>query len=302
MSGLSAVHELGIGIAVSADGIEILRYTYDPDTPQLESPKPYIHPLRTRSGREVSLFRPHDHVWHKGIAWSLPVVGDENFWGGPTYVHGRFYVQLDNDGSQQHERIERFEARDDAVEFVHDLRWVTQAGNLMFTERRMLRVELLASEGWALVFETQMTNVSGDSVAIGSPTTKGRENAGYGGLFWRGPRSFTGGTLVTAAGTGGDDLRGWRGEWMAFAGRHDVDDAESLVLMLDSQDNPHHPPQWFARSEEFACLNPAPFFSEELDVAPGETARFRYGVGIADGSAAAASSLADEVREVVRRG
>jgi hypothetical protein len=39
--------------------------------------------------------------------------------------------------------------------------------------------------------------------------------AGYGGLFWRGPRSFTG-TVVTpggTGGTGGDELMGSRGAW-----------------------------------------------------------------------------------------
>ncbi|MGP3967778.1 DUF6807 family protein [Streptomyces sp. 6N223] len=67
----------------------------------------------------------------------------------------------------------------------------------------------------------------------------------------------------------------------AGAGRHDEDDAESLVLMADHAGNPRHPPQWVARSEAFACLNPAPFFSEELIVPDGETARRRQGVGIA---------------------
>ena len=69
---------------------------------QLESPRPYLHPVRTRGGDLVTAFRPHDHVWHKGIAWSLPVVGEHNFWGGPTYVHGQGYVQLENDGSMDH--------------------------------------------------------------------------------------------------------------------------------------------------------------------------------------------------------
>ncbi|MGP3920200.1 DUF6807 family protein [Nonomuraea sp. 10N515B] len=87
---------------------------------------------------------------------------------------------------------------------------------------------------WALVFGTELTNVSGADIALGSPTTRGRENAGYGGLFWRGPRSFTGGTLVTPAGTGGDGLRGQCHSWMAFAGRLDEDDARSLVLMADA--------------------------------------------------------------------
>ena len=60
----------------------------------------------------MSPFRPHDHVWHKGIAWSLPHVGEHNFWGGPTYVHGQGYVQLENNGSAVHQRDGRLAAGD----------------------------------------------------------------------------------------------------------------------------------------------------------------------------------------------
>jgi len=294
-------HDDATAFTVRDSDVELLRYTYAPDSPQLESPKPYLHPLRTRSGHLVSLYRPWDHVWHKGIAWSLPVVGEENFWGGPTFVSGRGYVQLPNDGTQAHRGIDDLAVGPDGtVRFAHELEWVSEGGARMFTERRELTARVLHEAAWALTVQTSMTNVSGTSIAIGSPTTKGRDNAGYGGLFWRGPRSFTGGTLVTASGTGsGDDVRGQRHEWMAFAGRHDGIDAQSLIVMVDAADNPHHPPQWFARSEEFACLNPAPFFSEELEVAPGETVTFRYGVGIADGGADGARAVAEAVRAVV---
>ena len=88
---------------------------------------------------------------------------------------------------------------------------------------------------------------------------------------------------------------------MAFEGKQDHIDATSLVLMLDDTQNPHHPPQWFARSEEFAALNPAPFFSEEVVIPAGESAAFRYGVGIADGTASDAPALADLVRGVLAR-
>lgn len=303
---LEIVHEVGTALTVRDADVELFRYTYVPDSPQLESPKPYVHPIRTRAGRLVSLFRPWDHVWHKGIAWSLPVVGDENFWGGPTYVHGRFYVQLDNDGTQRHRDLTRLGVEVDGAHAVarvsHDLEWIAQSGARMFTEQRALTARVVDETCWALTFETAMANVTGAPVAIGSPTTRGRENAGYGGLFWRGPRSFTGGVLVTSEGTGtGTDMRGQRHEWMAFAGRHDDVDASSLIVMVDAAENPHHPPQWFARSEEFACLNPAPFFSEEVVVAPGETVRFRYGVGIADADADAAGRVADAVRHVLVR-
>ncbi|MCR2783473.1 MULTISPECIES: PmoA family protein [unclassified Microbacterium] len=297
-------HDDATAFAVRDGDVELLRYTYVPDSPQLESPKPYLHPLRTRSGHVVSLYRPHDHVWHKGIAWSLPVVGEENFWGGPTYVHGQFYVQLPNDGTQAHRAIEASGVGDDGVAaFAHDLEWITEAGIRLFTERRTITTRILDDDAWALTFQTTMTNVSDADIAIGSPTTKGRDNAGYGGLFWRGPRSFTGGTLVTSDGTGsGSDVRGQRHEWMGFAGRHDEVDAASLIVMVDATDNPHHPPQWFARSEEFACLNPAPFFSEELVVGAGETVTFRYGVGIGDGDADRAAALAAAVRDLLGAG
>ncbi|MFI9008119.1 PmoA family protein [Actinosynnema sp. NPDC053489] len=302
MSALALRHDVGTAVAVSDGVVELARYTYAPETPRLESPKPFLHPVRTRAGRVVSLFRPHDHVWHKGIAWSLPNVGDENFWGGPTYVRGRAYVQLDNNGAQRHRRVVDVGVEGGTARFAHELDWITRSGRTVVTEHRALTVTLLSDAAWALTFDTAMTNTSGREVAFGSPTTRGRENAGYGGLFWRGPRSFTGGVVVTPDGTGGDDVRGTRAEWMAFAGRHDGDDAESLVLVVDHRANPHHPPQWFTRSEQFACLNPAPFFSEELVVADGDTVRFRYGAAVADGGVADAAPLADAVRDVLRRG
>jgi hypothetical protein len=239
-------------------------------------------------------------VWHKGIAWALPVVGDENFWGGPTFVPGRFYVQLPNNGEQRHAGGIELTGDADTVTIAHDLTWITESGTHLFDERRELTARVLDDDAWALTFTTALTNVTDAAVAIGSPTTRGRENAGYGGLFWRGPRSFTGGTLVAPGVSGsGDDVRGQRHEWMGFEGRHDHVDATSLVLMVDSVENPHHPPQWFARSEEFAALNPAPFFSEEVVVEPGATTRFRYGVGISDADAGAAAGLASDVRSLL---
>lgn len=300
MSVLSACTESD-GVLVVEDGdVELFRYTYVPDSPQLESPKPYVHPIRTRAGHLVSLFRPHDHVWHKGIAWSLPVVDEENFWGGPTYVHGQSYVQLDNDGTQAHRTVEGLSGADDLVRFAHSLEWVTEGGVHMFSERRELTARVTDDDTWVLTFQTEMTNVTDATISIGSPTTRGRENAGYGGLFWRGPRSFTGGVAISAKSRGaGADMRGQRHEWMAFAGRHDEIDAESVIAIVDDRQNPHHPPQWFVRTEEFACLNPAPFFSEELAVAPGETTTFRYAVGIADAPADRAAAVADRAREAL---
>lgn len=295
------VDEYDDRVLLTANDTVLAEYVHRPADVQLESPRPYFSPIRTLGGEVVSLFRPHDHVWHKGIAWSLPVVGDENFWGGPTFVSGQGYVQLRNNGTQQHRSFtERADAAADAAapaHLVESLAWVTEAGETVFEEERTIAAMILdaetpadaataseASGAWFLGFETRMRNVTDRSIPIGSPTTRGRENAGYGGLFWRGPRSFTGGTVLAPGVAGGDELRGIRAPWMGFSGRHDGSGGASSIVMIDAPGNVQHPPQWFARSEEFACLCPAPFFSEEHVVEPGATMVLRYGVVVADGA------------------
>ena len=276
------------------DDVELFRYVYRSDDPQAESPRPYFHPVRTLRGDLVTVFRPHDHVWHRGIALSLPHVGAENFWGGPTFRGGR-YVQLPNDGAMRHESFAAFadDDKDGVARFDERLRWVTESGQVPVTERRRVAVAAWPdATAWVLAFETALTNVSGDGIDIGSPTTEGRPDAGYGGLFWRGPRSFTGGTVVTLEGTGGDELMGGRGPWLAFAGRHDGSGGASTLVFRDAPGNFCHPTQWFVRSTPFAAVCPAPFFDKVRTLAPGETLTLSYQIVVADGELAPAACAA----------
>ncbi|HEV2783166.1 MAG TPA: PmoA family protein [Actinophytocola sp.] len=282
-AGLHLIHEHDRALRISYRSQELLRYVYRPWDPQLESPRPYFHPLRTLGGDLVSLFRPHDHVWHRGIAWSLPNVGPANFWGGPTYTRAAgWYEQLPNNGSMRHNAFERFSVTDTVVHIGHSLDWITEQGETWFAERR--RFTVTVDDGsWTLGFATGLTNVSDREIVIGSPTTEGRPNAGYGGLFWRGPRSFSGGRVYAPGVSGGDELMGTRGPWLAFCGRHDDHGRSSTLVFVDAPDNPGHPTKWFVRSGVYACLCPAPFFDKEVPVAPGGTLSYRYAVVVADG-------------------
>ncbi|RNL83047.1 DUF6807 domain-containing protein [Halostreptopolyspora alba] len=284
-SGIGLVHEHERSVRVSHDGTELTRYVYRPWDRQLESPRPYFHPVRTLGGDPVSLYRPHDHVWHKGIAWSLPNVGSANLWGGPTYVRDQGYRQLANDGTMVHREFDRIDTGEgDAAVVSERLDWVTEQGRTWFAEHRGFQVTVdPARQVWTLVFETSFRNLTESTIPIGSPTTEGRENAGYGGLFWRGPRSFSGGRVYSPSAEGGDDLMGVREPWLAFAGRHDGHDRSSTLVFVDEPDNPGHPTQWFVRTGIFACVCPAPFFSEEVLAEPGTPLTYRYAVVIADG-------------------
>jgi hypothetical protein len=218
----------------------------------------------------VSRYRPADHVWHKGLAWSLPNVGPANFWGGPTYVRDRGYVQLANNGATRHRS---FGAVGPAA-VTEELAWVTEQGERWFTESRTLSFAV-AGATWTLSFATTFTNVTDAPVPLGSPTTQGRPNAGYGGLFWRGPESFTGGAVLVPGTSGGDELMGVRAPWLAFRAPGDT----VTVLFAAESAVP-----WFVRSTPFAAVCPAPFFDTEIPADPGVPLTYRYRVTIADGA------------------
>ncbi|GAB4084621.1 PmoA family protein [Myceligenerans cantabricum] len=308
----------------SALACDLFTYVYRPSDVQYESPRPYFHPLRTSGGREISAYRPWDHVWHKGMAWSLPNVGPWNFWGGPTYVRDQGYQNLTNDGTQEHERFTTVWADGAAAGFREDLAWrtppvgweppgpdgtygphgpvATAPGDVVVRERRSVRATARA-DAWVLTWRSELTNLTDGSLDIGSPTTNGRENAGYGGLFWRGPRSFTEGTVLAPGFTGdAEAVRGERFEWLGIVGRHDGaaprpdgGSAASTLLMVDAGTNPGGMPQWFVRAQPFCCICPAPFFSQEVPFGAGETLAFEYAVVVADGESdgARAAELAD---------
>lgn len=268
------------------EGVELARYVFDPWDARRESPRPYFHPLRTLAGDVVTRYRPPDHVWHKGLAWSLPNVaspaGTANFWGGPTYLRGRGYEQLPNNGTTRH--LSFHPMTPTAV--TESLAWDTEQCERLFTESRELSFAV-RDDAWSLGFATTFTNVTDRVIVLGSPTTEGRENAGYGGLFWRGPGSFTGGRATFPGGSGGDEVMGVRAPWLAFRGRHDGRGRFSTLVFVAEAEV-----RWFVRATPFAAVCPAPFFDTAIPVAPGESRSYRYTVIVADGGPDAAALAA----------
>lgn len=280
MPELSILHALGRHVDVRWGQVPLLRYVHRPDVPQLESPKPYLHPVRTLAGDLVTAYRPHDHVWHKGIQLALPHVGPENFWGGVTWVRDEGYRQLDNNGSMDHVAFDALQADGDRARIEERLAWHTQAGERWIDEERSLGVRVVDG-AWVLSFATRLANRSGRDLALGSPTTHGRPHAGYGGLLWRGPRSFSGGQVVVPGGPRSEEeVMGTRAPWLAFVGTHDETMRQTTLAFFADGDEP----PWFVRSGVYAVVGPAPFFHEEHTLEAGGELELSYDVAIADGA------------------
>jgi hypothetical protein len=271
---------------VGVNDIVLARYMYCPEAPQVESPKPYFEPVRTLAGDIVTVFRPHDHVWHKGVYLGLPYVSDENLYGGPTYVDGQGYVFLDNNGSMRHESFSALDLRPASFAFVEHLGWFTHDGLRIADERRDVTLDLpdLEAGVWFIRFSTSIANRRDEPLVFSSPTVRGRPQAGYGGLMWRGPRSFTGGQILGPEGRSGPEMMGKRAEWLAFIGCHDGSGNQSTIVFVDADREPRQPTQWFVRTEPYAMMGTAPFFDADVVVPQGESFRLACSVVVACGA------------------
>lgn len=278
-------HHIDDAFEIHHGDVQLARYVYRPRDPRLEAPKPYLHPIRTLAGHMVTSYRPHDHVWHKGIAVTCAYVDDQNFWGGPTFEADQGYEQQDNCGTQAHEGLEAVEVDNDRVRLVQRLGWVTAGGDRWLEERRELSVGSAAADHYAIDLATSLRNVCGRPLSFGSPTTHGRPQAGYGGVFWRGPRSFTGGRVLAAGDLeGAEAIMGARAAWLAYVGRHDGVDATSTLLFVDHPENVRHPTTWFVRDAPFPAASFAFMFHEEFELPAARTLSLRYRIVVADGA------------------
>jgi hypothetical protein len=282
----------------------LFRYVYNNPSWQEEislSPKPYFHPLKTLAGNEVSLFRPHDHPWHTGLAMTMAQLSGENFWGGGTYTReAQNYVQLENNGRIRH--VAWLEGNDaGTVTALESLQWITQAGATWLEEQRRIIVsEINAEEGyWSLDLAFHLVNISGQALMFGSPTTEGRPLAGYGSLFWRGPRSFLGGQIIGPDGLEGPGMLGQSAPWIAFTGRHDGSLQQSTLLFLDQPGNPRYPNKWFVRNDPYACISCSFMFDEYYTLPPSAALDLTYRLVLING--AGSRDRIEQYRAAVQR-
>ncbi|WP_406389857.1 PmoA family protein [Streptomyces sp. NBC_00887] len=285
------VHGDHLAVSVAGSGVELLRYVYRAEAPW-EAPKPYIHPLRTLSGRVVTDYRPHDHRWHKGLQMTASHLSGQNLWGGNTYVHGEGYLALpERVGSMAHRGFDEVSVHDGGAGITERLTWHPHGGEVWAEEVRRIEVHDVdaATGSWALTWSSEVTNRREEPLRLGSPTTHGRPGAGYTGLFWRGPRAFRDGQIL-APDAEGPDLMGEQADWLAYSGEHDGVDGHATLVFVHSPENDHtgaggaHPAHWFVRNTPFAAVAPSFAFHDELVLAPGETMTRRYRVLVADGA------------------
>lgn len=270
-------------------------YVWQPRLPLSVSPRPFLHPVRTLAGTEVTELMPADHPHHLGVGVAIADVGGVNFWGGRTFVPGRGPTDLRNHGTQHHQNLgtHSFSSLD------HDLRWTGPDGVDLLHERRSISAVAVDDVAWALDFSYELTNMTALPLAFASPATNGRPGAGYGGFFWRARRDGQRVEVLGPDRAGVRHLHGSRARWLALAGG-DSDAPWSLVFVPDQQAQGIDP--WFVRHDDYAGVGSSLAWDRPLVVAQGAGIRRRIVTLVVDGRlrSAQVAGILDAAEAILR--
>lgn len=279
----------------SVDGALVADLLDGAGTIPFSSPHPYLHPVRTPSGVTLTARHPADHDWHVGLSFTVQDADGVNFWGGRTYVREQGYRRLDDHGVIRTDSVEHDEGG-----IVQHLSWIAPDGDTVLTERRVLRASALhasdsGDDARLLELDVHLTPAHGE-VELGSPGSKGRVDAGYGGLFWRLP-ACRDVDVCTADAAGEQAVNGSVSGWLAFSARFLAGPGENgdatIVLLPGDEETAGDP--WFVRVEDYPGLGSAVAW-DATTVVPASGLLRRYLAVVADGR-----PTAEEVAELAAK-
>jgi LacI family transcriptional regulator len=247
----------GNGAVLAHRDIPLTRYADGADLPQVHSPRPYLHPIHSLSGRAMTEVSPVDHRHHYGLSLTIADVDGTTYWGGRTFLAGQGPTLLRNHGRQLSHGVEVDEGG-----LRESLTWADQHDRQQLVEERELTGVIIAeAEAWALGWHSRLTAPAG--ATISSPALRGRPGAGYGGIFCRLVSADS--TEVLAADADSESgAHGSRSPWLAFSGRYGGE-WTSVVLVQEGEPRP-----WFVRVADYVGAGPALAWDTPCVIGAGE--------------------------------
>src|SRR4051812_10735241 len=230
-------------------------------------PKACIHPLVTHAGHCITGFEMSDHVWHRGLWFTIKLINDTNFWE----ENAPFGVQ-ESRLQPQCELI-----APDALRLAHQVDWTSEATDVVLREKRTLTFRR-----GAIDWTTELVAAQDLTLDRTPYTTWG----GYGGLSYRATRGLHDANILLPGGETVTGLAGQSHDWVAVQGAVDGGANQRVSLaMIDHPSNPRSPSPWYCKVANGygAYMNAAFLFHEKMQLPRGESLRFRYRILYRDG-------------------
>lgn len=258
-------HDVGASIECTESGDSAPRWTYVYGG----KPKPFFHPLRTPAGSTLSLFEPFDHVWHRGLWFTIKFINGENFWE----EHPPF-------GTQEPGAPMLVPESGDGLRMTFVGAWRRPGGEAVIVENRNITYRPLSADRYALDWEVALK----PDVPVLLDRTPFTTWGGYGGLTFRGNRNWMKTRLLFEDGTTSDRPTPKPSKWCDLSGKFDGgSDLAGGVAIFDHPENVRHPAPWYGATGAGHYFNAAFLFNEPMTLKQGEQLHLRYRVLVHDG-------------------
>lgn len=284
---------------VQINGKDFTRLYYGP-----QGNKPYLHPLRSASGKMVTRRYPMDpqvpgesidHPHHRGLWFSHGAVNGIDYWANePSQMKGK-------QGRIVLDRVIEAKGGRKSGELHVAFRWITpQIKQVLAEDRRM--IFYADSINRIIDFDIRLTAIED---AVFGDTKEGlfamRLAAGLEEPYPKAPEEpKRTGMMMSPVGCHTEkECWGKRANWMDYAG--EVDGEKLGVAIFDHPENLQHPTFWHVRGGGLFAANPFglhDFQNEpgavkgEFKLAKGQELRLRYRVVVHPGDAAGAGLAA----------
>ena len=218
------------------------------------APRPYLHPILSKAGVVVTEAEPGDHPHHLGLSVAFSDVNETNFWGGSTYTVDHGPMHLANHGKQLPQGWQSTPGQE-----FGQVSWLSNDGGELAVEQR--RIEYFAHPepgSWSLSLSSVIVPAPGvQHLEVSSSAVKGRQGAGYGGIFWRFPRGSAEPIVLSDAGIGAHAAHGSLSPWLSVS--MVIGDAPVSVVLAQE---PGRLLPWFIRAEGYLGAGPAVAWAE----------------------------------------
>ncbi|MGV8969182.1 MAG: DUF6807 family protein [Microbacteriaceae bacterium] len=276
-------HATDDGVTVSANGVVIADYRATGDVGPVNTPKPYLHPLRSLAGVEITGFAPDDHPWHHGLQFAFPRVGSHNLWGGGTFFDlERGYEVVADQGRIRHDSWGEISDDNGRAVINQAATWLGHNDEILLKEQRTLTFRASEEKWPALVidFATSLANATEQPIALATPAQRGRADGGYGGLFLRLGENFS------AEGIFGDHEEitesGAQSRTMVVRGRTGEGKPITLGLSYLPAGSPGAQ-KWLYRFEPFSAIGWAVSYDDGLELVTDGWLAFSHRLVVIDG-------------------
>ncbi|MBT8045087.1 MAG: PmoA family protein [Verrucomicrobiae bacterium] len=234
-----------------------------------KDPKPYIHPLRTMKGKELTAFRPKDHPWHHGLWWSWKFINGVNYWEENPKTHkSAGCTEL---LSAKFQTAGDFSATADL-----SLSYHLPDGPSLMTEQRQLKISAPDQEDAYWIDWTSVFNAGEKGVLLGRTPLPGeaggKSYGGYAGLSARLVLDPEGWDIRSNHGR--ISAKGFHGKtacWVDFSSKG------AGITIFDHPKNLRTPSPWYIHDRKpMSFFSPSILYKQSLTLAAGESLTLRY--------------------------